>query len=46
MKVIHQGFNKVKNGHTMLDWLIKVKLCLLHMNSNEIFIEDRTAIIV
>ena len=46
MKVIHQGFTQVKNAQTKIDRLIKVKLCLLHMNSNEVFIEDRTAIIV
>ena len=38
MKVIHQGFTKVKNDHTKIDGLIKVKLCILHMNSNEVFI--------
>ena len=41
MKVIHLGFTQVKNTHTKIDWLIKVKLCLLHVNGNEIFIEDR-----
>ena len=46
MKVIHQGFTQVKNAHTMLDWLNKVKFCLLHVNGTEVFIEDRTAIIV
>ena len=44
MKVVHQGFAQVKNAHTKIDWLIKVKLCLLHVNGNEVFIEDRTMI--
>ena len=44
MKVIHQGFTQVKNAHIKIDCLIKVKLCLLHVNSNEVFIEDRTMI--
>ena len=46
MKVIHQGFTQIKNAHTKIDWLIKVKLCLLHVNGNEVFIEDRTTITV
>ena len=46
MKVLHHGFNQVKNAHTKIDRLIKVKLCILHMNSNDVFIEDRTSIIV
>ena len=46
MKVIHQGFTQVRNAHTKIDWLIKVKLCLLHVNGNEVFIEDCTTIIV
>ena len=46
MKVIHQGFTKVKNAHTKIDWLIKVKLCLLHVNGDEVFIKDRATIIV
>ena len=46
MKVIHQGFIQVTNAHTKIDWLIKVKLCLLHVNGNELFIDDRTTIIV
>ena len=45
-KVIHHGFTEVKNAHNKIDWLIKVKLCLLHVNGNEVFIEDRTTIIV
>ena len=43
MKVVHQGFTQVKNAHTRIDWIIKVKLCLLRMNGNEVFIEDRAA---
>ena len=46
MKVIHQGFTKAKNAHAKIGWLIKIKLCLLHVNGNEVFIEDRTANIV
>ena len=46
MKVIHQGFTQIKNAHTRIDWLIKVELCLLHVNGNDVFIEDRTTIIV
>ena len=46
MKFTHQGFTQVKNAHTKLDWLIKVKLCLLHVNGNVVFIEDRTTITV
>ena len=46
MKVILIGFTQVKNAHTKIDWLIKVKLSFLHVNGNEVFIEDRTAIIV
>ena len=46
MKVIHHGFSQVKNAHTKIDWLIKVKLCLLHVNGNAVFIEDRAKIIV
>ena len=46
MKIIHQEFTQVENAHTKIDLLIKVKLCLLRMNSNEVFIEDRTIIIV
>ena len=42
--LIHQGFTQVENAHTKIDWLIKVKLCLLHVNCNEVFIEDRTTI--
>ena len=34
------------NSRWMIDWLIKIKLCLLHVNGDEIFIEDRTTIIV
>ena len=45
MKVIDQGFTQVKIAHT-IDRLITVKLCLLRMKSNEVFIKDRTAIIV
>ena len=43
MKVIHQGYTQVKNAHNKIDWLIKVKLCLPHMNGNEVFIEDLVA---
>ena len=46
MKVIHQGLTQVKNAHTKIDWFIEVKLCLLHVNGNEVFIEDRTTNIV
>ena len=46
MKVIHQGFTEIQNAHTKIHWLIKVKLCLLHVNGNEVFDEDRTTIIV
>ena len=46
MKVIHQGFTQVKNAHTTINWLIKVKLCPLNVNGNEVFIKDRTTIIV
>ena len=46
MKVIHKGFAQVKNVHTKIDWFIKVKLCLLHVNGNLVFIEYRTMIIV
>ena len=46
MKVIHQGFTQVKDAHTKIDWLIKVKLCLLHVKGNVVVIEDRTTIIV
>ena len=46
MKVIHQGFTQVKKADTKIDWFIKVKLCLLHVNGNEVFIRDRTTIIV
>ena len=46
MEVIHQEFIQVKNAHTKIDWLIKVKFRLLHVNGNEVFIEDRTMIIV
>ena len=46
MNDIHQGFTQVKNAHTKIDWLIKVKHCLVHVNGNEVFIDDRTAIIV
>ena len=35
MKVVHQGFSHVENAHTKIGWLIKVKLCLHHMNGNE-----------
>ena len=45
MSVVHQGFTQVKNAYTKIDWFIKVKLCL-HVNGNEVFIEDRTTIIV
>ena len=45
MKVIHEGFTQVKNAHTKIDWFNKIKLCLLHVNGDEIFIEDRTTII-
>ena len=45
MKVVHQGFTEVKNAHAKIDWLIKVKRCLLHVNGNEVFIKDRTTII-
>ena len=44
MKVVHQGFTQVENAHTKIDWLIKVKLCLLRVNGNKVFIEDRTTI--
>ena len=43
MKVTHQRFTQVNNAHTKIDRLIKVKLCLLHVNDNEVFIEDRAA---
>ena len=46
MKVVHQQFTEVENVHTRIAWLIKVKLCLLHVNGNKVFIEDRTTIIV
>ena len=46
MKVVHQGFTQVKNAHTKIDRLITVKRCLLHVNGNEVFIEDRQTIIV
>ena len=39
-KVIRQGFTQVKNAHTKIDWFIKVKLCLLHVNGNDVFIES------
>ena len=43
MKDINQGFTQVENAHDKIDWLIKVKLCLLHVNGNEVFIKDRAA---
>ena len=46
MTVIHQGFTQVKNTHTKIEWLTKVKLSSLPVNGNEVFIEDRTTIIV
>ena len=46
MKVIHQGFTQIRNVHTKTDWLIKVKLCLPHVNGSEVFIEYRAANIV
>ena len=46
MEVIYQGFTQVKNAHTKIDWLTKIKLCLLHVNGDEVFIKDRTTIIV
>ena len=39
LKVVRHGFTQVKKAHTKLDWLIKVKLCLLHVNGNEIFVQ-------
>ena len=44
MKVIHQGFTQVKNTHTKINWFINVKLCLLHVNDNEVFNKDCTTI--
>ena len=46
MKVIHEAFTQVKDAHTNIDLFIKVKLCPLHMNGNEVFTEDRATNIV
>ena len=45
MKVVDQGFAQVENAHSNIDWLIDAKRCLLLVNGNEVFIEDRTTII-
>ena len=41
VEVVHQGFGKIQDAHTRVDWALEDDFALVHLNAGQVAAEDR-----